>query len=271
MKETLTGDYHSAFKGSGLEFDQLRDYIYGDDSRFIDWNSSAKMNKIMIKQFIEERDRTVILAIDVSASYLYSSKYELRRDTLAFLSSTLAFIAHENKDRVGALFFTDRVEKWIAPQRGQTHLGNILETIFSLNPVGTRTDIAQALKFLVSLKKRNVIIFMISDWIDDISYYEKILKVASCKYDFVGFRIIDPCERKFPSIGLIDVYNPETRETKTLDARKALSLNNIFSSRLYEQKKLFEKYKIDFLDLTVGSPFINSLVQFFHKRIRRQV
>lgn len=276
MQSTLSGDYSSAFKGSGLEFDQLREYQMGDDVRFIDWNSSAKMNKIMVKQFIEERDRTVILCIDVSGSTNYSSKQELRKDMVAQLGATLAFVAQENKDKVGALFFSDKIEKWIPPHRGNLHVGKIIEHIFTLEPTSKKTNLSEALKFLVNLKKRNAIVFMLSDWIDNSPPFKKILKIASIEYDFVGIRLLDDCETHFPDVGLLEIEDPETGQHFMLDTRKGAgkklsALNLILQTHHLEQKKLFDRYKVDLLDLTVGHPFINPLIRFFHNRIRRQI
>ncbi len=276
MRSSLVGDYLSAFKGTGLEFDQIRDYQVGDDIRFIDWNSSAKMNKMMVKQLIEERDRTVILMIDVSASSNYSSQQELRKDMIAQVAASLAFIAGENKDRVGALFFSDRVEKWIAPSRGIVHVGKIIESVFSIQPQSSKTDIAEALRFLVGLKKRNAVVFMLSDWIDEVSNYDKILKVASCEHDFVGIRFLDDCEGYFPDTGLLEVQDPETLESFFIDSRQKkiqdkLNLNYALQLRLKEQKKLFEKYRIDLLNLNVGRSFVNPMVNFFRQRIKRQI
>jgi uncharacterized protein (DUF58 family) len=273
MQSNLSGDYLSAFKGTGLEFDQLREYQMGDDVRFIDWNSSAKMNKIMIKQFIEERDRTVILAIDLSASAEFSSQKELRKDIITQISGALALIADHSKDKIGALFFTDRVEKWIPPSRGSLHVGKILETIFSLQPIGKKTDLTTALRFLVSLKKRNAVVFMLSDWIDNQGSYEKLLKVASCEYDFVGIRLLDTCEKMFPDIGLLDIYDSETGTHVTIDSRKLAksTLQPFLHARMIEQKRLFDTYKIDLLDLTIGQAWVNPLIHFFHLRTRRQI
>jgi len=271
MQSTLSGDYLSAFKGSGLEFDQLREYAMGDDVRFIDWNSSAKMNKIMVKQFIEERDRTIILAIDLSASTLYSSQKELRRDSIAEIAAALAFIANHNKDKIGALFFSDHVEEWIAPARGNLHVGKIIEKLFSITPKGKKTDIVQAFRFLINLKKRNSVVFMLSDWIDDHHEYSKLLKVVSCQYDFIGIRLLDACEKEFPDIGLLDIIDPETGQEFVLDSRNIKALHRILTARLLEQKSLFDKYRIDMLDVTIGKPFITPMVTFFSQRIRRQI
>jgi len=291
MQSSLSGDYLSAFKGSGLEFDQLREYSAGDDVRFIDWNSSAKMNKIMVKQFIEERDRTIILAIDLSASTLYSSGQELRRDSIAQIAAAIAFIANHNKDKIGALFFSDHIEEWIAPSRGNVHVGKIIEKLFSISVTGPntspnkklhresgaqvntrltkQTNINEALKFLVNLKKRSAVVFMLSDWIDNQDEYSKLLRLASCKYDFIGVRLLDECERNFPDIGLLDVIDPETGQQFVLDSRKVKMLGKILTTRLIEQKALFDKYRIDLLDIALGKPFLTPLVHFFSQRIRR--
>jgi len=275
MQSTIAGDYLSAFKGTGLEFHQIREYNMGDDVRSIDWLSSAKMNKIMVKQFIEERERTVILAIDVSASTQYSSQHELRTETITQLAGTLAFIASENKDKVGALFFSDTIEQWIPPSKGNVHIGKIIETLFSLKPNNKQTNIAYALSHLIQLKKRNAVVFMISDWIDYTSDYQKLLRIARCEYDFVSVRILDQCEHTLTNIGMLDIYDNETGEMMVIDTRTKSndghSLNHVLQSRLIEQKRLFEKYRIDLLDLTVAQPFINPLIKFFHQRIRRQI
>lgn len=272
MQSQLTGDYLSAFKGTGLDFDQLRDYEMGDDVRFIDWNSSAKANKLVVKQFIEERDRTIILAIDVSASTNFSSTEELRNETIAHLATALTFIANINKDKVGVLFFSDHVEKWIPPSRGKAHYNTILKALFTIKVQNKKTSINQALHFLLSLKKRNAILFMLSDWIDDFEGYSKLLKIARFKYDFIGVRLLDEREEKLPAFGLLPIYDPETGETITIDTRpKKKKINEFLQNYRHEQKKNFEKHKIELLDLEVGKPFINPLIKFFHKRTRRQI
>lgn len=276
MKSSLLGDYLSAFKGSGLEFDQLREYLLGDDIRFIDWNCSAKMNKIMVKQLVEERDRTVILAIDLSSSSLFSSQEDLRKDMIAQVAASLAFVASENKDRVGVLFFTDKVEKWIAPANGRAHFGKIIESLYSIKPEKNETSIKEALRFLVGLKKRNAIIFMLSDFIDDVGNYSNFLKIVSCEYDFIGIRFIDECEKNLPSIGFLDICDIESGKKLTIDTNlkknnSDLFLNKLLQDRLFEQRRTFEKYRIDFLDLIVGKSFVNSMINFFKQRIRRQI
>ena len=273
MQSSLAGDYLSAFKGSGLEFNQIREYQNGDDIRSIDWNNSAKMNKMMIKQFIEERDRTVILAIDTSRSLHYSSSDEQKQEIVAKIAASLTFVADQNKDKVGALFFSDRIEKWLPPTRGKSHVGTIVQHIFSLKPHGHQTNMSTALRFLIQLKKRNAIVFFISDWIDDQSSYENLLKVARCQYEFVSIRLLDPIEKELPRVGLLDITDPETGLTTSIDlsSRSLQQKNHLLMERYLTQKKMFERYRIDLLDLMVNQPFINPMISFFHKRIRRQV
>lgn len=271
MKSSLVGDYLSAFKGSGLEFDQIREYQVGDDVRFIDWGASAKMNKIMIKQLIEERDRTVILAIDVSNSNNFSSKKEFKKELISKVAATLTLIASESKDKVGIIFFTDKIEKWIPPSRGRIHISKILKDIFSLKPTSKKTNIKNVLEFLVGLKKRNSVVFMLSDWIDDTQNYSNILKVVSCEYDFVGIRFLDDFEKEFKDIGFIDVKDPETGLSLSLDTRNQKDLNFFLNLNYLEQKNIFQKFKIDLLDLTPGYSFINPMINFFKTRIKRQI
>ncbi|KKQ49296.1 MAG: hypothetical protein US69_C0007G0045 [candidate division TM6 bacterium GW2011_GWF2_38_10] len=271
MQSTIMGDYTSAIKGSGLEFDQIREYQFGDDVRRIDWNSSAKGDKIMVKQFIEERERTIILAIDISRSCQYSSKEELRQDVIAQLAGTLALVAGNNKDKVGALFFSDKIEKWIAPSRGPLHVGKILEAVFTIEPQGTKTSLENALKFLINLKHRNAIVFMLSDWIDDEASYKNALRIASCKYDLIGIRILDQCEHTFPNIGLLEIEDPESGERFIINTTSLKNRSTFLQTRLAEQKQFFDRHALDILDITIGRPFINSIISFFHRRIKRQI
>ena len=310
MQGSLTGDYLSAFKGTGLEFNQLREYHVGDEIRFIDWNSSAKKQSLgpastmMIKQFIEERDRTIIMAIDISPSAFFSSEEELRSETIAHIASALAFIATHNKDKIGVLFFSDKVVKWIPPKRGKSHHGKILETLFSLTEhrlhrsaksasaeKSCDTSILEALKFLINLKHKNAIVFMISDWIDEVESYSKFLKVASIKFDFVGVRILDKIEHNLSPFGLIEVLDPETNTVITIDTKKGITfhegttfherktstkvppytIDTFLKKRKIEQEKIFSKYKISLLDLKAGKPFVNDIIKFFHQRTRKQI
>lgn len=275
MHTTLSGDYASAFKGSGLEFDQLREYQVGDDIRNLDWNSSAKMNRLMVKQFIEERDRTIILCIDVSASSIYGSAGLLRSELIAQVGAALTFIAHHHKDKVGALFFSDVIEEWIPPKRSSVQVGTIIEKIFSFQPRHKKTNPEAALRFLIDLKKRNAIVFFLSDWFFDSAAYEKLLRIASIEYDLVALRFLDEREHTFVDIGLLELEDPETGQRITIDTsaknKAGHTVVHSLQSRLLKQKKLFDKYKIDFVDIPLREDFFGHLAKYFHARTKRQI
>ena len=270
-RTSLAGDYLSAFKGSGIEFDQLREYQPGDDVRLINWHSTAKTGKLMIKEFIEERDRTVILMVDVSGSGHFSSKQELKQELTTQVAAAITFVAQGSKDRIGALLFSDQVEKWIPPKKGNAHAHTILEALLSIKPQGTGTDIAAALRFLVERAYRNAIVFMLSDWIDDPAHYRKMLGVARLKFDCIGIRLLDKCEKELPDVGFLEVIDPETGEQGVLDTRGMKKINKQLRERLAQQDAVFGSYHVDMLDLEVGRPFVSPLIQFFHKRIRRSI
>lgn len=271
MSSSVPGDYASAFKGSGLEFDQIREYQFGDDIRTIDWNSSAKMDRIMVKQYVQERDRTVIVAVDTSSSSFFSSKEDLKWDLVGQVGLSVAFVAANSGDRVGAMFFSDEVENWFPPSKGNAHWGRI-STAFDevVHRKNKKTNFEEALKFLAQLKNKNAILFIISDFIDENSKYQKLLKMIAKEYDFVAVRVNDARERSVPSFGWIRVEDIETGEASYFDTRKS-SFNDFLGRCLDEQKKLFEKNRIDVLDLEVGRPFLNPLIKFFQKRIKRQI
>jgi len=270
LNNTLSGDYLSAFKGTGLEFDQIREYTIGDDIRTIDWNSSAKMHKTMVKQFVQERDRTIILAIDVSQSTFFGSQPELKKQIIENIAGTIALIANHSKDHVGALFFSDVIERWIPPSKGNLHLGSILKTIFTMQPRNTKTNLVAALQFLIGLKKRNAVVFMVSDFIDNNNDCRKLLKVAAREYDFVGIRILDPVEQTFPDIGLIELEDIENGTTILINTRNK-NVAHVLHKRCDEQKKMFDAYTLDLLDIGTTQPFIPQLAKFFHNRIRRRM
>jgi uncharacterized protein (DUF58 family) len=271
MNSHLSGDYISAFKGSGIEFHQLRDYVPGDDPRLIDWNSSLRSDKLMVKQFIEERDRTVIVMIDISASTFFSSNEELKRDLALNLAATLMHISCESNDRIGALLFSDIIEEWIPPKRGMTHLVSLLEKILTHKPQSTGSDLTKALRFTINLKQSNAIIFCISDWIVDVESSKTILSVMRRKHDFIAIRTLDNVECAFPDVGLIECRDPETGNVFLIDSRKSKNISLNLKTRLIKQEHFFRKLNIDFLDVKSGEPFIPPLASFFHKRVRRTI
>jgi uncharacterized protein (DUF58 family) len=275
MHTTLSGDYASAFKGSGLEFDQLREYQIGDDVRNLDWNSSAKMNRLMVKQFIEERDRTIIVCVDISASGVYGSAGLLRSDLIAQVGAALTFIAQHHKDKVGALFFSDVIEEWIPPQRSTLQVGKIIEKMFGLKAKRTGTNPEAALRFLIDLKRKNAILFFLSDWFFDSPAYEKLLRVAAVEYDLVALRFLDDRERSFVDIGLIELEDPETGKCFTIDTaaknKAGSTVQTSLDARLIAQKRLFDKYRIDYVDIPLREDFFGHLAKYFHARTKRQI
>lgn len=275
-RTSLVGDYASAFRGMGIEFNQLREYVPGDDIRFIDWNSSLKTDNLMIKQFIEERERSVILMVDISKSMFCSSKSSLKKDLAFEVAAALSFIALDSKDKVGLLLFSDRVEKWVPPSRSRSQTYKIIETLTSTKPKGTETKIEEAIKFLINLKQRNSIVFTLSDWIEDHSNYYKLLGIAKVKHDFIAVRFLDEIEREFPFIGLLEIEDPETKEkliinTGATSLTKFNPLNLFLKERLIKQKDFFRKNKIDILDIKSEDTLLWSLVNFFHQRSRRSI
>ncbi len=268
LSGSLIGDARSAIKGTGYEFDQIREYSAGDDIRFIDWNASARMNTLLIKQYIEERSRTVILAIDVSKSEFFGSAEITKRETAAQLASALALVASFGNDRVGLLLFSDEVELYMPPRKSKFHVHRIMETLFSYQPKKKQTSISAALAYLAKLKIRDGIVFFVSDFIDaDFSTY---LSLVSRKYDLIAVRCLDTLETQLPAVGFLRVEDIETGTEIELDMRSggARIISQYLENRVTEQNKVFKKYGIDILEITQNRPFIADIVRFFARRMR---
>lgn len=274
IHSALSGNYLSAFKGAGLDFDQLREYVMGDDIRMLDWKSSARSNKLMVKQYREERERTVIVVIDNTASLNGSSESQLKRDRAVDVAASLAFVAAQGKDKVGLLIFSDVVETWLSPARGVAHLARITKELASCKFERKRTDINVALEFLIQLKLRSAILFLVSDFITDTEKAKRLFEVVGVEYDAVALRILDKTERALPALGFLELQDPETGEMLVIDTRKfqeGLGHDHALIVRLLAQQKALEKSRIDVCDVWVHRPFIDDLVAFFTKRIRRRV
>lgn len=269
MNTSLSGDFSSAFRGGGLEFAQLRKYQPGDEVRSIDWNSSAKMNKIMIKEFVQERERTVIVALDVSASLSTSSQENLKESYARNIAASLVMIAQGSNDKVGLMLFADGVQKYFPPRKGRGHSAHLIRQIFTAtSAMNETTNFSGALDRLAAIRERGAIVFMVSDWICQNDTYASLLPVVGRQYETVAVRIVDPRERQLPDIGVLPVVDPETGYTVVLDTRggRGKALNELLGKRLYDQKKLLKKHAIDVLDVEVGSSFIDALTTFFHGR-----
>lgn len=268
VSASLAGDYCSAFKGAGLEFDQLREYQLGDDIRAIDWNSVAKTDRIMVKQFIQERDRTIIIVMDSSSSMLFGSEDPTRIVIAQEVASALAWIGHVSKDRIGFLSFSDQIECWIPPGRGASHCHAILEAICQPCTLGKKTNFTSPLEFLIQLKKRHAAVFMISDWIEMTSGDKRFLKILKYEYDFVAFRILDQLEKEILGHGFTFIEDIETGETELVDVDH---FSTLLQDRIAAQDSFFRSQKIEKLTFLVGKAWFNQLTSFFHKRMRRLV
>lgn len=268
LRGTLIGDSRSALKGTGFEFDQIREYQVGDDVRSIDWNASARMNTLLIKQYLEERSRTVFLVADVSNSSQFGSCDVTKRDSIAQVASVLALVSNYGKDLVGLLLFSDRVEKYVPPARGSFHVRNIMTLLFSYQAKQKRTNVSAAFEHLLQLKKKDALVFVISDFIDEnLATYLPQIAVA---YDVVALRCLDRHEKQLPSIGFITTKDIETGQIVMLDIRNTETspVACFLKNRLKDQNRLFKKYGVDLLEISRQHDFVGTIIRFFRKRMR---
>lgn len=268
LRSALVGDSRSALKGTGFEFDQIRHYQFGDDVRFIDWHASARMNNLLIKQYIEERSRTIILAVDVSASTTLGSHQSLKRDTIAQIASVLALVSSIGKDRVGLLLFAHQVELYIPPSRGQHHVHAIMKQVFGYRTTHRRTNITAALRRLAQLRCKNALVFLISDFIDDAIDPAYVSCIAK-RYDLVAIRCLDKREQKLPSVGFLPIQDSETGERLVINTHHTPleQVHRFLAERLMQQNKLFKRYGIDLIEVENNDSFIGTLIRFFRQRM----
>ncbi len=270
VSSSFAGEYVSAFKGHGMEFEEVRAYQPGDDIRSIDWNVTARTGEPFIKRFREERELTVLLMVDLSASGNFGSTGKKRNDVAAEICAVLSFSAIRNNDRVGLLVFTDEVETFIAPGKGMTHIMRIIREILAFNPKGKGTSIDNALNYLGKVQNKNAVVFLISDFLDE--GYEKKLKIMAEKHDLVALSISDPLEMDLPNCGLVTIRDAETGQFITIDSsnpgiRKEWKKNSL--SRIISLKKEMISMGMDHVHLDVGQDWIHSLSLFFMKRQHR--
>ncbi len=268
--ELFSGEYHSSFKGKGIEFSNVREYQYGDDVRAIDWNTSARKHDLYVKLFTEERERTLLLVVDGSASMQFGSRERSKKALALELSAVLAFSAIQNNDKVGLLVFTDRVETFIAPRKGRQHVLVILEELFRLRPRSLKTDINAALIFIRYALRRQSIIFLLTDLVDN--DYEKGMKQLNTRHDFVLVHLSDPLDKALPLSGLLDLEEPETGLRLTLDggSRRKIERYRSEQSRVYEElRQRLRRMRIDSVFLDTDRSFIGELNSFFRYRERK--
>jgi len=269
-KEIFAGEYHSAFKGRGMEFAEVREYAPGDDIRFIDWNVSSRMGKLFVKQFVEERELTVLLAIDLSASLNFFSNAKSKKEIAAEISALIAFTASLNNDKVGLLLFTDRVERFIPPKKGKTHILRIIREILQSEPEGKETSIETGLVYLNKIIKKKAIIFLLSDFIDE--NFSQSLKIAAQKHDLIAIKISDFREIKLPDSGIFMLKDPETGEEffvnfGSKDTRQRFMKD--FKRNEILLQDLFNKYNVDFITIDKEEGYEKPLFNFFLKRKKK--
>ncbi len=271
VTDVFAGHYHSVFKGQGMEFEEVREYQPGDDIRSIDWNVTARTGRPFIKKFMEERELTIMLLFDMSGSTYFGSANKLKRQLAAELCSLLAMSAIKNNDKVGLIAFTDRIEKFVPPRKGLSHVLRIIREALYFKPEGKATDISGALEYLGRVTNRSTVTFIISDFYDN--DYKKPLSIAGKRHDIVAISITDPRETELPDIGIINLEDPETGRDFLLDTssaavRKDYSVNSF--KMLDERQQLFRSTRIDHMDIRTDVPYARELYKFFRMRERRK-
>jgi uncharacterized protein (DUF58 family) len=270
VNEVFSGEYHSVFKGRGMEFSEVREYQPGDDVRSIDWNVSARMGHPYVKVFEEERELTVMLLVDVSSSGNFGTTEQMKREVAAELSAVLAFSATKNNDKVGLLIFSDKIEKFIPPRKGKQHALRVIREILFFKPQEATTDLNVALEYLSRVIKRKSTVFLISDFLCE--NYEKALKVANKKHDIIALSITDPREVSLPDVGLIDLEDAETGETILIDTSSAeIRSEFVERSRTVHNTltDLFKRVGVDHINIMTDKSYVDPINRFFRMRARR--
>lgn len=271
--QIFAGEYHSAFKGRGMAFSEVREYQYGDDVRNMDWNVTARLRSPYVKVFEEERELTVVLLVDVSRSRLFGTSGMNKRDMIAEIAAVLSFSAIINNDKVGALFFSEKVEKFIPPKKGRSHLLHIIREIIEFQPTTDGTDISEALRYLTNAIKKKCTAFLLSDMLDVAEdgspRYEEALKVAVNRHDLSVIEVYDPRERSIPDIGLVHIKDSETGKAawvNTSDRRMRKAYESWFEAAGQSSSRLFMKYNVDKVSVAVDSDYVRSLMTLFKNR-----
>lgn len=264
----FAGQYHSAFKGRGMEFAEVREYQFGDDVRDIDWNVTARLHRPYVKVFEEERELTVMLLVDVSGSLDFGTASQTKRDMATEIAATLAFSAIQNNDKIGVIFFSDRIEKYIPPKKGRKHILYIIMEMLDFHPVSHKTDIAAATAYLTRVMKRRCTSFIISDFYDD-KDFEKEMEIANRKHDMVAIQVYDQRAKTLPDIGLLKVRDAETGHEMYIDtsSKKLRRAHTAYWLKREEQlKTTFAKSKVDWVSVATNEDFAKSLILLFKKR-----
>ncbi|MEJ2104921.1 MAG: DUF58 domain-containing protein [Ignavibacteriaceae bacterium] len=270
VNQVFSGEYHSVFKGRGMEFSEVREYQFGDDIRNIDWNVTARFGHPFVKIFEEERELTVILMVDLSGSQMFGSLSKTKQRVAAELSAILAFSALKNNDKVGLILFTDKVEKFVPPRKGNKHVLRIIRDVLSFEPEGNKTNLRTALEFMNGAIKKRSIVFLLSDFMDE--GYEKILRVVGRKNDLIGIVLDDRRELEIPKMGLIKLTDAETNQERWIDTSSQRVQDALRRRRKQieeKRKSLFISSRLDSVYVQTGTNYITPLVNFFRLRERR--
>ncbi len=270
VTELMAGEYVSAFKGRGMEFNAVREYTPGDDVRLIDWNVTARMDQPFIKEYIEERELNVMLMVDVSSSGEFGSTGKFKNEISAEVASILAFAAIRNNDKIGLIVFSNKIEHYIPPKKGKAHVWNIIRTILNYQPEGRLTDLNIPLEYLLKIQKRKCIAFLISDF--QATNYETNLKLAKQKHDLVAISISDPREKDLPKIGLINLRDSESGETLLVDTNDR-EMTKLLTSYEREKrgkfKKLFRSVGVDTIEIDTAGSLVEPIIRYFKIREKR--
>ncbi len=269
VNASFSGQYESVFKGRGMQFDEVREYSPGDDIRTIDWNVTARTGKAHIKRFVEEREMTVILAVDLSASGDFGTVDKTKNELAAEFCAVLAFAAAKNNDKVGLLIFSDQVEMFIPPKKGSRHVLRLIRELLYFKMPQRKTNISMALDYLSRITRKKATIFLVSDFI--VSDFKKPLRLLNKRHDVIATTVFDKAEKALPCVGLVEFQDAETGQFMFVDtSRKFLETyrnNNL--KRMEELKTIFNSTGVDFININTDGPYINDLIKFFHMRHRR--
>ncbi len=270
VNEAFVGEYHSVFKGRGMEFEEVREYQPGDEIRTIDWNVTARMGRPFIKRYVEERELTVMLLVDVSASGNFGSIKQLKNEVAIEICSLLAFSAIKNNDKVGLIVFTDKIEKFIPPKKGPKHVLRVIRELLCAEPTGKGTNISVALEYLNKISSRRTISFIVSDFIAN--DYAHALRIANKRHDMIAITMVDPREQELPNVGFVELRDAESGEISLVDTanaqvRREFSVVNL--RQVHERSKLFRSMGIDEIIINTSKHYIEPIVRFFRVREKR--
>ncbi len=269
VNDVFAGEYHSVFKGRGMEFAEVREYLPGDDVRTIDWNVTARTGHPHVKKFAEEREQTVMLVVDASRSLDFGSVTRMKGEVVAEVAAVLAFSAIRNNDKVGAIIFTDRIELFIPPKKGKKHVLRVIRELLFFHPEGRGTDVGMALEYLSRVVRRKAVVFLVSDFVSP--DYSRALRVANRRHDLVALSITDPAEESVPPVGLVHFVDAETGRDILVDSSDR-GVQEAFGGRRREVRearlRLFRKYQVDSVEMRTDEPWTEPLIAFFRRRER---